>query len=241
MFCHRYPTGPCVGGNPGVRSVRDNVATAPGAGERTARGARDCQPRDGQALGLRGMANTCEPLPRRRYPKHAQEADRHGPKGTQSGQGGEGSPCADAALPAQRRGLIPAGMVQVRNVVSPTVSIGSVEGGPRGLTGGRGGMGGRRKRRPICNRSDRGSSFALPRKGADFRLVLDHEKGAERLNHRGYFRRCVPSAPLKARWAFGVSSVQPRIVKATRCRAAGCFAVPYQGLSPVRGNSHAGF
>ena len=23
--------------------------------------------------------------------------------------------------------------------------------------------------------------------------------------------------------------------------AAGCFAAPYQGLSPVRGNSHAGF
>jgi hypothetical protein len=28
VFCHRYPTGPCVGGNPGVRSVRDNVASA---------------------------------------------------------------------------------------------------------------------------------------------------------------------------------------------------------------------
>ena len=67
---------------------------------------------------------------------------------------------------------------------------------------------------PVCNRPDRGSSFALPRKGADFRLVLDHEKGAERLNRRGYFRRCVPLAPLKARWALCVSSVQPRIVKA---------------------------
>jgi hypothetical protein len=39
----------------------------------------------------------------------------------------------------------------------------------------------------------------------------------------------------------GVWRQQPRIVKATRCRAAGCFAVPYQGLSPVRGNLHAGF
>ena len=28
VFCHRYPTGPCVGGNPGVRSVRDTVASA---------------------------------------------------------------------------------------------------------------------------------------------------------------------------------------------------------------------
>jgi hypothetical protein len=25
VFCHRYPTGTCVGGNPGVRSSRDNV------------------------------------------------------------------------------------------------------------------------------------------------------------------------------------------------------------------------
>jgi len=39
---------------------------------------------------------------------------------------------------------------------------------------------------PVCNRPDRGSIFALPRKGADFRLVLDHEKGTERLSHRGY-------------------------------------------------------
>jgi hypothetical protein len=28
VFCHRYPTGPCVGGNLGVRSARDNVASA---------------------------------------------------------------------------------------------------------------------------------------------------------------------------------------------------------------------
>ena len=29
VFCHQYPTGTCVGGNPGVRSSRDNVASAP--------------------------------------------------------------------------------------------------------------------------------------------------------------------------------------------------------------------
>ena len=28
VFCHRYPTGPCVGGNPGVRSAWDTVASA---------------------------------------------------------------------------------------------------------------------------------------------------------------------------------------------------------------------
>ncbi len=40
----------------------------------------------------------------------------------------------------------------------------------------------------VCagNRPDRGSHFALSRKGADFRQVLYHEKRAEQLNRRGY-------------------------------------------------------
>jgi hypothetical protein len=38
---------------------------------------------------------------------------------------------------------------------------------------------------PVRNRPDRGSSFAPLDKGADFRLVLNHEKGEERLNPRG--------------------------------------------------------
>jgi hypothetical protein len=54
---------------------------------------------------------------------------------------------------------------------------------------------------------------APPRKGADFRQVLDRENGTERLNHRGYFGRCVPLAALKAQWALGVSSVHPFIAK----------------------------
>jgi hypothetical protein len=70
----------------------------------------------------------------------------------------------------------------VRNVVSPTVPIRIVEGDPQGLTGGRVGMGGRRKRMPVCNRLDRGSNFAPPSNRADFRLVLNHVKGTERLN-----------------------------------------------------------
>ena len=39
---------------------------------------------------------------------------------------------------------------------------------------------------PLGNRADRGSNFAPPRKGADFRLVSNHETGAERLNPCGY-------------------------------------------------------
>ena len=49
------------------------------------------------------------------------------------------------------------------------------------------------------------------------------------------------ASALKAQRALGVSSVQPRIAKAGSDSTAGCFAAPYQGLSPVRGNSHAGF
>ena len=204
-----------------MRSARDTVASVRWMGNRPARGHCDCQPRGSRELGLKDMANVSEPLLSRRQSNHAKEADRHEPKGMQSGWGVRVSPHADVALPAERRGLTPSGMVRVRNVVSPTIPTRIVEGGPQGLTGGRVGMGCRSKRRPVCNRPDRGSIFALPRKGADFRLVLDHEKGTERLNYRGYFRRCVPLAPLKARWALCVSSIQPCIVKATRCGSPG--------------------
>ena len=135
---------------------------------------------------MKDRANICEPLLSRCDRQHAKEADRHEPKGKQSGRGSVLFPRADDALPAVRRGLRPSGMVRVCNVVSPIVPTGNVEGDPQGFTGGRGGMGGRSKRMPVCNRRDKGSSFAMPRKGADFRLVLDHEKGAERLNYRGY-------------------------------------------------------
>jgi len=79
------------------------------------------------------------------------------------------------------------GVVRVRNVVSPIVPAGTAERRPQGCADERAGKGGRSKRRPVCNGSDRGSSFALPRKGADFRRVLNHEKGLERLNLRGFF------------------------------------------------------
>jgi hypothetical protein len=105
-------------------------------------------------------------------------------------------------------------LVRAWNVVSPTAPTRMVDGLPQGSARGQGGMGCRSKRMPARNRPDRGSSFAPPRKGADFRLVLDREKGTERLNRCGYFRRCVLSAALKARRALRVSSVQPRIAKA---------------------------
>ncbi len=122
----------------------------------------------------------------------------------------------------------------------PNRSHRNVESRPQGCDRGRVGMGGRKKRMPIGNRPDRGSNFALSRKGADFRRVLDHEKGTERLNERGYLDDGCRKAPLKARSALCVSSVRIRIVKVTAC-VTGCFAAPYQGLSPVRGNLHAGF
>ena len=103
-------------------------------------------------------------------------------KGRQPSRGVEWSSRADVALPAHRWGLTPSGVVRVCNVVSPTVPARTAEGHPQGPTGEQVGKGGRRKRRPVGNGPDRGSSFALPRKGADFRLVLNHEKGTKRLN-----------------------------------------------------------
>jgi hypothetical protein len=50
-------------------------------------------------------------------------------------------------------------------------------------------MGCWKKRTPFCNGTDRGSKFALTRKRADFRLVLNHEKGKERLNWKDTVRQ----------------------------------------------------
>ena len=66
VFCHRYPTGPCVGGNPGVRSARDNVASADPAGVESARARRGCQPHGGRELGLEDKVKVSEPLMSRR-------------------------------------------------------------------------------------------------------------------------------------------------------------------------------
>lgn len=51
------------------------------------------------------------------------------------------------------------------------------------------GMGCRKKRTPSCNEADRGSKFALTRKGADFRQVLNHEKGLEKYYRKSTDRR----------------------------------------------------
>ena len=45
------------------------------------------------------------------------------------------------------------------------------------------GMGGWKKRMPSCNEADKGSKFALTRKGADFRQVANYEKNLERHHH----------------------------------------------------------
>jgi len=53
--------------------------------------------------------------------------------GTQPGRSAVISLRADIALPAERRDLTPAGVVSVRNVVSPNGPTGNVESDPRGL------------------------------------------------------------------------------------------------------------
>ena len=73
---------------------------------------------------MEGMANSGEPLLSRRHGQQAKEAERLEPKGKWRGRGATLTPLADVVPPADRRGLSPSGMVLVRNVVSPIVSIG---------------------------------------------------------------------------------------------------------------------
>ena len=82
VFCHRDRTGTCVGGNPGVRSFRDNVASAPyRVGNRAARQGCDLlASQGGRELGLKGMANSGEALLSRRHDQQAKEAERLEPK-----------------------------------------------------------------------------------------------------------------------------------------------------------------
>ena len=62
VFCHRYPTGACVAGNGGVRSLRDNVTSSDMDGNLIERNGCDCQHRGGWGLGSNGMVNRCESL-----------------------------------------------------------------------------------------------------------------------------------------------------------------------------------
>ena len=73
---------------------------------------------------MEGMANSGELLLSRRHGQQAKEAERLEPKGKWRGRGATLTPLADVVPPADRRGLSPSGMVLVRNVVSPIVSIG---------------------------------------------------------------------------------------------------------------------
>ncbi len=74
---------------------------------------------------------------------------------------------------------------------------------------------------------------APPRKGADFRQVLDHEKGAEQLNHCGYLDDGCLGAIEGPVDALRQPSASP-YREGGRLSVAGCFTAPFQGLSRVR-------
>ena len=123
VLCHRDRTGTCVGGNPGVRSSRDNVASALLSRQPNREGTlRLPASRGGRELGLEGTANSGELPLSRRNGQRAKEAERLAPKGTWPGGGAAITPPADAAPPAERQSLTPPGVVLVCNVVSPIVS-----------------------------------------------------------------------------------------------------------------------
>ncbi len=81
VFCHRDRTGTCVGGNPGVRSSRDNVASALLSRQPNREGTlRLPASRGGRELGLEGMANSAELPLSRRDGQQAKGAERLEPK-----------------------------------------------------------------------------------------------------------------------------------------------------------------
>ena len=92
-------------------------------------------------------------------------------------------------------------MVLVWNVVSPIVSTRRWEVAREGepVDEGVEDVGGSERRTVIARIGV--LDFALLRKEADFRLVLDHEKRAEQLNRRGYLDDDCRKASLKARCA----------------------------------------
>jgi len=133
MFSHQSPIGPCVGGNPGVRSVRDNVASVFGR-VTTPRGS--VATASSKAVGSQGCGARSTQVNRRltvvimNMPKELTGM-------SQTARSPVGafflSLRADIALPADRRDLNPIGVVSERNVVSPNGPTGIVESDPRGL------------------------------------------------------------------------------------------------------------
>ena len=88
VFCHRDRTGTSVGGNPGVRSSRDNVASAHLGRQLNREGTlRLPASQGGRELGLEGMANSGEALLSRRKRRQAKGAERLEPKGRWRGRG----------------------------------------------------------------------------------------------------------------------------------------------------------
>ena len=104
VFCHRYRTGTCVGGNSGVRSSWDNVASVRLDWQRNREGTlRLPASQGGRELGLEGMANSGEALLSRRHEQQAKEAERLEPKGKWRGRGVAISPLVDVVPPAERQ------------------------------------------------------------------------------------------------------------------------------------------
>jgi len=132
MFSHQSPIGPCVGGNPGVRSARDNVASVLGRVTTPRGSVATASPK---AVGSQGCEARLTQVNRR-----LTVVMSNMPKGltgmNQKVRSPVGAPrcCsrADIALPADRRSLHLAGVVSVRNVVSPNGPTGNVESDPQG-------------------------------------------------------------------------------------------------------------
>ena len=135
--------------------------------------------------GLGGMAKVSEPPLSRRRDCRAKEADRHGPKRYAAKSGSRMvSPRRRRAAGAQ---VGPNPFGNGTRVERGKPHCPHKDGGRTPRKGAPDGKGvwdvGASESRAVIVRI---GVDALPRKGADFRLVLNQEKGAEQLNHCGY-------------------------------------------------------
>ncbi|GBC59384.1 hypothetical protein DENIS_4501 [Desulfonema ishimotonii] len=132
------------------------------------------------------MDNLCELLINVVSDQQAKDADKPEPKGMGYGRGVRVSPRAAVKSPGGQAGPKSSDVFSAERGNPVSLPLGKRAARQ---ADGDAGRGGRRKRTPPCNEADRGSEFAPARKGADFRLVLNHEKGLGRLNRKGTDRQ----------------------------------------------------
>ena len=149
---HGYATRTCGPSNRTVRSFWDNVRLTLTGDPRTVRNPDDCARQRGRELAWKGRVNRGEPRLNVGRPHQPKTRTGWSQNGTWLGVRVPPSLPVDVMPPANRRDL-PHSMIRTWNVISPPVARKGKP--PVREADRRGGRGGGRKRRPLCNGADR--------------------------------------------------------------------------------------